>query len=194
MIDIVTIVHNDKNKQFAKKLEQTLELHEKDNYRLIVRDNSKDNVGFARGCNIGAKEATTNILGFLNPDVVVDGKFINKVEAQFREEALAITGCTFRNRSERYNHIGLRQWVCGAALFVRREWFESVGGFHEGYIWSWEETDLCRQAQDQRKVVRAIELPLTHDRRHVQGDSEEDKKYKHDGLKAGKKLYYERWG
>lgn len=37
-------------------------------------------------------------------------------------------------------------WVTGAFMFVRRETFEQVGGFDEGYFLYWEDADFCMRA------------------------------------------------
>lgn len=193
MIDLVTIIHNDVNSRLAIGLAVSLEQYEHENHKLIIRDNTTDNIGFAKGCNEAFTQTTSQIVGFINPDVMVHGNFITLVENQFLDPGVMITGETFRPGKVDMKHNRLTNWVCGAALFVRRDWFISVGGFHEGYVWSWEETDLCKQAEMQGYKVKPIRLPLTHDRSHVNTESEEDKLYKDRGFKDGQRLYHARW-
>ena len=50
--------------------------------------------------------------------------------------------------TDHYSRAGPFDWTTGAALAVRREAFEAVGGFDERFFLFSEETDLCKRIQD----------------------------------------------
>ena len=55
------------------------------------------------------------------------------------------------------------EYVCGAALTVRRSTFEEIGGFDEGFFLYFEETDLCRRARARgARVVYLPEVRVAH--------------------------------
>jgi GT2 family glycosyltransferase len=47
-------------------------------------------------------------------------------------------------------------WVSGACMLVRRDAFDAVGGFDEGYFLYWEDADLCRRLRSRGYDVRYV--------------------------------------
>ncbi len=196
MIDIVTVVHNDVNTGQAKLLhDQLIQHHGAEGWNFIVRDNSEDNIGFAAGCNWGALRAEyprNPYIGFINPDCIVTGPLFRKVERVFAtDKKCVITGSKFNKPKVEIRHWGLRDWVCGAAFFVRRDWFEEVEGFDEGYVWSWEETDLIREAESTGKKCKSILLPIQH--ASPTDDTPGDSEYKRKHFEMGRRRYERKW-
>jgi GT2 family glycosyltransferase len=192
VIDIVTVSHNAKNEALARRLGNVLRSHSDCHYNFVTVNNRVHNVGFGPACNLGARHGICPIVGFLNPDVEVSGEFSHLVCEAFEDPEVVIAGENFGKPEWEYNLWGCADWVCGAAFFVRRGWFEVVGGFDERYKWSWEETDLIRLAQEQGKKVKSIELPISH--ASPTGDNHADRLYKSTHFEQGKKLFDAKWG
>ena len=61
-------------------------------------------------------------------------------------------------------------WVSGSCLMTRRDVFDSVGGFDDGFFLYWEDADYCRRvAQAGFRIVYVPTAPV----RHVGGASAE---------------------
>jgi GT2 family glycosyltransferase len=191
--DFVTVYHNDTTFELHKQLRAALLQHEPaGGYTFIGVDNRRNNRGFAAGCNQGAfvGDATAPIIGFLNPDVRVSGPFLDTVTAALTPPVV-ITGCRYHKPQHELANWGVRDWVCGAAFFVSRSWFTSVGGFDTQFVWSWEETDLIRQAEAQGKQCRSIFLPIEHD--SPKENSQKDARYKQYHFNQGQQRFYRKW-
>jgi GT2 family glycosyltransferase len=191
--DLVTVYHNDEYHDLSRKLLKAVKRAEPaGGFTFIGVDNRKVNRGFAAACNLGAfhPEAKAPMIGFLNPDVTVHGPFIHKAATNLRG-SVVITGCRYGKPDNELRAWGVRNWVCGAAFFVQRQWFTSVGGFDERYVWSWEETDLIRQAEAQGLACHSIELPIRHDQSAQ--NNEQDSAYKSYYFNQGEQRFRAKW-
>lgn len=194
-VDIITVFHNETNRAQHLELEKAIEKHHPEgDWRFIALDNTEENRGFAKACNDGVLHSGEGapIIGFLNPDAKIEGPFMGAVEAALSDDRVAITGCRFGKPDRELKIWGVKQWVCGAAMFVRRDWFERVKGFDLQFVWGWDDTDLCRKAESMNLLVRPIELPISHSSPDV--DLPQDARYKQLHFDQGQRRYYSKWG
>ncbi|QBQ74850.1 rhamnosyltransferase [Caudovirales GX15bay] len=190
--DLITIFHNEVNHQQHETLLADLRRHEY-GFRFLAVDNRANNRGFAAGCNLAAfhPKATAPIIGFLNPDVAVAGPFLEVVRGVL-DDTTVITGCRFGKPQRELSIWGVHDWVCGAALFVDRAWFRKAGGFDTRFVWSHEETDLIRRAQQDGRRCRSISLPISH--KSPETDAPRDVAYKRHHFAKAQRLYIKKWG
>lgn len=190
--DIVIVTHNDENEKLAAQLVSQFEKFD-DGHNIIIHSNRENNIGFGPACNIAAAQGNNDIIGFMNPDAVIVGNVSDLVEAVFDENPnVVITGERFGKPQVELNWWGVKDWVCGAAFFVRRSFFEEMGGFDENYVWGWEETDLIRQAETAGFDVQSIKLPVYHASPEI--DSEADNAFKTYHFERGRQHYEKKWG
>jgi GT2 family glycosyltransferase len=153
-----------------------------------------ENIGFGGGCNAAAAGSTADYLVFLNDDTIVDEHWLAAlVRAASRESADAV-GSLLLNADGTVNEAGARilpdgspiPWAAGlvpsqaralglleprdidygsgAALLVKRELFEELGGFDLAYAPAYyEDVDLCFRIKAAGGAVRfAPEAAVTH--------------------------------
>jgi hypothetical protein len=131
---------------------------------------SKENLGFAGGCNLGVKSSTGEYLAFLNNDAKPDSGWIRAAVARF-EESPAIGGVASKVLDWDGNLVdyvgsamtwfgqGYKPFTAepqptdadrrrdvlfgtGSAMFVRRSVYEALDGFDERYFMFFEDVDL----------------------------------------------------
>jgi GT2 family glycosyltransferase len=127
------------------------------------------NLGFAGGCNRGASEATGDLVVFLNPDTVVDSGALSRLAETLEDRSIGIAMARLRllDRPELLNsagtilHVSGLAWAgrygervetvsvlddvaapSGAAMAIRRDLFDELGGFTEELFMYLEDTEL----------------------------------------------------
>jgi len=192
--DLVTVIHNEKNAALARELWTAVAVHADAEHSVFTSDNRTFNRGFGKACNdaVDMFPVPRKIIGFLNPDAIVRAPFMGIVQSAFDTFPNAvIAGNRFGKPKHELDGWGLRQWVCGAALFVRREWFIRVGRFDERFWLFFEETDLCKRAEEQEKIILDLNLPIEHN--SPTDDSPEDVELKNKWMNEGWRRYRHKW-
>jgi GT2 family glycosyltransferase/radical SAM superfamily enzyme YgiQ (UPF0313 family)/tetratricopeptide (TPR) repeat protein len=142
----------------------------------VIRN--EENLGFAKACNQGARAARGKYLLFLNNDTIpLENWLAPLMEELQRNSRAAVVGSKLLYENGTIQHAGVafsRVWftpyhlysgfpadapcvnsrrefqsITAACMLVRREVFEAVGGFDEGYRNGFEDVDLCLKIREQ---------------------------------------------
>ncbi|WP_449279521.1 glycosyltransferase [Leucobacter sp. GX0328] len=131
---------------------------------------SKENLGFAGGCNLGVKHSTGDIVGFLNNDAKPDTGWVREAVRRFDESSRigAVASRVLNWEGDKVDFIdagltwfgmGYKPYSgleipdkpdvphdvlfgTGSAMFVRRSVYEELGGFDERFFMFFEDVDL----------------------------------------------------
>ncbi|VAX18276.1 Glycosyl transferase, group 2 family [hydrothermal vent metagenome] len=178
----IIIVDNNSDHTTAKALEEF-------SWSKIKIVRTQKPLNFAESCNLGAKTASGDIIGFMNNDITIsEGWLETMLEAQSINggvvgarllypdgrvqhggEVLPLWGIPFIGGTGapgddlRYDGARERWAVIAALMFVSRDLFERVGGFDEGYIFGIEDVDFCLKVRGMgEKVVCVGSCRVTH--------------------------------
>jgi cellulose synthase/poly-beta-1,6-N-acetylglucosamine synthase-like glycosyltransferase len=122
--------------------------------------------------NLGARQASGDVLLFLHADTILPFNFMGAVEGALRDGGwgrfdvvfdrsgplLTVVARAISWRSRLTRMAGGDQ-----AIFVRRDLFEQVGGYQESDLF--EDLDLCRRLKRQTKMGVATARVVTSSRR-----------------------------
>lgn len=165
-VDEIVVVDNGNPAEAAERLERDAR---------VRRVAANGNVGFAWGCELGARAAKGEHLFFLNPDAVVTPRCVAQLIAAIAGKAVPAImgarlvdakGAELRGSRRRV----LTPWtllrginrhrdalsdtpvkvgaVSGAAMLMRRADWDALGGFDAGYFLHVEDLDICRRANN----------------------------------------------
>jgi tetratricopeptide (TPR) repeat protein len=171
------------------------------NVQIISND---ANLGFAKACNQGARAAKGRYLVFLNNDTIpLEGWLAAMVDEVKTHPEVAVVGSKLLYPDDTIQHAGVVfsrcnslpyhvysripsdvgvvnrrrefQVVTGACMLVRKEVFEAVRGFDEGYRNGFEDVDLCLKIRDRGgRVVYQPKSVLYHLESQTPGRKDHD--------------------
>lgn len=158
-------------------------------YNNVILIKSQENLGFSKGNNECAKQAAGDYLLFLNPDTIIlegavqktfkyinsqkedtligckllnDDKTIQTSSAAYLNILNSIT--TSHTRSIKMHNMNHEtDWVIGAFMMIKADFFKSLGGFDEDYFMYAEDMDLCYKVKKAGgKVIYYSEAQIIH--------------------------------
>lgn len=182
----------------------------------VVYLRNEDNLGFSGSCNRGAANAAGEYLIFLNNDTVVTKDWAEQLlntisknrdiwmvgaKCLYPDGTLQHAGVAFpdhfrfhlghiyRNAPEHFplaDHEKDYQCVTAACMIIRKEDFNSLGGFDEAYKNGFEDVDLCLKITEKGKRIRYQPECRIY---HYESKSES----RFEKMKENKKILLERW-
>ena len=162
----ILIIENSNNFKFKEVLEKK--------YSNVVCELTGENLGYAKGNNLGLSKVKTKFAMILNPDTLVEKNSIdNFFDTADKYNDFAIIAPAIQEKKEiekikKQNNVFEAESVKGFAMFLNIEKFKEIGFFDENFFIYFEEIDLCRRL---KKLNKKIYLDKSIKINHIGGSS-----------------------
>ena len=163
------IIENSKNISFKENIEKKFS-----NIEVII---AGQNLGYAKGNNLGLSKVKTKYALILNPDSELANNTLEKFLQTANEiKNFAIIGPAIQDEKNLQNNSKLLREVDsvkGFAMFLNLNQFNDVGFFDDKFFIYLEEIDLCKRLKKKKKKIFVDPKILIHH----QGGVSHDAKY-----------------
>tara|TARA_B100001057_G_scaffold497970_2_gene603615 strand:+ start:1646 stop:2497 length:852 start_codon:yes stop_codon:yes gene_type:complete len=148
----VIIIENSNNLKFKKELEKK--------YSNVECFLTGENLGYAKGNNLGLSKVKSKYALILNPDAILkNGTLNNFMTTADKIKEFAIIGPAKQNEynneddNEDKNDVFQVDYLKGFAMFLNLDQFKDIGFFDSNFFIYLEEIDLCRRIKKSNKKI-----------------------------------------
>ena len=147
----ILIIENSKNIKFKENIEKK--------YSNVFCELTGENLGYAKGNNLGLSKVKSSFALVLNPDTLMKKKSIdNFFNTALKYDDFAIIAPAVQEKkdfkiSEKNNNVFEVESVKGFAMFLNLDKFKDVGFFDDNFFIYFEEIDLCRRLKQLNKKI-----------------------------------------
>ena len=161
------IIENSRNFSFKEKIEKNFI-----NTECVI---AGENLGYAKGNNLGLSKVKTKYALILNPDAELENNTLNNFfNTANTIKTFAIIGPAIQDEKNIKNNVTELtevNSVKGFAMFLNLEEFRDIGFFDDNFFIYLEEIDLCKRLRKKNKKIFLDPNILIH---HQGGSSHEE--------------------
>ena len=150
----VIVIENSNDKILADKIKKKF-----GNVECVL---SKENLGYAKGNNLGLSMVKTKFALIINPDAILEESSVENFfkSAKINPEFAIISPLIQEYKSKEKSKINLENTnlievnnVKGFAMFLNISTFKNIGFFDDKFFIYFEEIDLCKRLRDENKKI-----------------------------------------
>ena len=165
------------------------------NFNNIKYIKTKKNLGYGKANNLGVFHANTEFILILNPDILINELAIHTLLTKITEyDDVGILAPSLYSQNNKRRTNGSRSYltkksfkylnnpnnyaegdasydyVIGCAIFMKRNFFNEIGGFDKDFFMYFEDNEICDRVYKFKKTV--VETPSSK-MIHIEGQSSE---------------------